>query len=659
MAYLVTGASGFIGKHLIDLLLQREGSKVYALVRASSRDAFLDVAKKRWGQQAHRVIPVLGDITLPKCGLDDSKLAELPEAVSAVFHLAALYDLGVSHEIAHKSNVQGTRHAVSLANQLGVRFHYVSSIAVAGQHKGHFREDMFDAGQKLDHPYFATKYEAEAVVRRECKVPFRIYRPGMVVGSSVTGEAEKIDGVYYAFKPIQQLRNALPQWLPLLGIEGGNLPLAPVDYVAAAIDFLAHADGLDGRAFHLVDSKPPHVGEALNEFCKAAHAPRFTARLDSRLMKILPRGVLQVLGSVPVVKAIKRDILNGFGIPESALEFIDWRTTFDTRDAEAVLRPAGIVCPPLSSYAWKIWDYWERHMDPDLFRDRTLTAALRNKNVLITGASSGIGRSVALKVAEAGGLAILVARSEENLAQVRSEIEASGGHAATYSCDLSSLEACDALVASVLRDHGRVDVLVNNAGRSIRRSIAHSYDRFHDYERTIRLNYFGSLKLILGFLPGMRERRSGHIINVSSIGVLTNAPRFSAYVASKAALDALTRCIASEMMGEGVELTNVYMPLVRTPMISPTKIYELLPALSPEEAAEMVLGPMVTHDKRVTTRLGAFTEAAYALAPRLVDRVMGLGYRVFPEHTRTEGKEAAQVSPEGMAFAYLLQGIHW
>ena len=189
-----------------------------------------------------------------------------------------------------------------------------------------------------------------------------------------------------------------------------------------------------------------------------------------------------------------------------------------------------------------------------------------------------------MKIGEAGGEVILVSRTREKLEEVAKQVEDAGGTAHVHPADLSDLEEVDRVAAEVLEQHGGVDVLVNNAGRSIRRSVKASYDRFHDYERTMQLNYFGALKLILAFLPGMRERRSGHIVNVSSIGVQTNTPRFSAYVASKSALDAFSRCVAPEVIGDNVKFTTVYMPLVRTPMIAPTDIYKAFPTLTPEEA---------------------------------------------------------------------------
>ena len=235
------------------------------------------------------------------------------------------------------------------------------------------------------------------------------------------------------------------------------------------------------------------------------------------------------------------------------------------------------MLPPLSEYSTRIWDYWERQLDPDLYKDRSFEGAVNGKTVVITGASSGIGRAAALKIAAAGGIPILVARTKEKLDEVKAEIEAAGGSAYVAPCDLSDFAAIDALVETLLAEHARVDMLVNNAGRSIRRSVKLSYDRFHDYERTVHLNYLSPVKLMLGLLPHMRDQGGGHIVNVSSIGVQTNPPRFSAYVGSKAALDAFTRVVSSETIGDNVTFTTIHMPLVRTPMIAPDEDVRLVP----------------------------------------------------------------------------------
>jgi short-subunit dehydrogenase len=345
------------------------------------------------------------------------------------------------------------------------------------------------------------------------------------------------------------------------------------------------------------------------------------------------------------------------------LSYFSYPTHFDSSNAEAALAGSGISVPPLESYADRVWDYWERTLDPDLFKDRTLSAAVRGKVVLITGASSGIGKATAVKVADAGATVLLVARSVEKLEETKHEIEAAGGVAHIHRCDLADIEDVERMAEEVLAYHGRVDVLVNNAGRSIRRSVGLSYDRFHDYERTIQLNYLGAVRLILALLPSMRAHKSGHIINISSIGTQTNPPRFSAYVGSKAALDAFSRVIASEVVDDGVHLTTIHMPLVRTPMIAPTRMYDMFPAISPEEAAEMIAKAMVGQPKKVATRLGTFGELLYAVAPQLSDRILNQAYKLFPESQAAKGKseEAPDKAPstEAVAFAHLMKGVHW
>jgi NAD(P)-dependent dehydrogenase (short-subunit alcohol dehydrogenase family) len=336
---------------------------------------------------------------------------------------------------------------------------------------------------------------------------------------------------------------------------------------------------------------------------------------------------------------------------------------FDTRDTERALAGSGIEVPPLESYADKLWDYWERNLDPDLHKDRSLAAAVRGKRVLITGGSSGIGAEAARQVAAAGGVPIIVARSLDTLLEVQQEIQDAGGQCHVFTCDLSDLESIDQLVKDVLETHGGVDFLVNNAGRSIRRSIKLSYDRFHDLERTMQLNYFGAVRLITGFLPQMTEQRFGHVINVSSIGVQTGVPRFSAYVASKAALDAYSRIAASETLGSGVTFTTIHMPLVRTPMIAPTKMYDAFPAITPTEAGEMVCEAIRSRPKSINTRLGTTAEVLYALAPKLVDQVLHLAYQVFPDSAAAKGQAAPEeeqrLSGEQLAMAHVLKGVHF
>ncbi|WP_374554535.1 SDR family oxidoreductase [Thermomonas sp.] len=662
MAYFVTGGTGFIGRFLIDNLLKRKGT-IHVLVRKDSLKKFEALAKQR-GWDRKRVLPVAGEMTAPKCGLSAAQLRSLSGKVKHFFHLAAVYDMAASAESLHAANIDGTRNALDLAAALKAGcFHHTSSIAAAGMYPGVFREDMFDEAEGLDDPYLRTKHDSEGLVRAETRIKWRIYRPGMVVGHSKTGEIDKIDGPYYFFTFLKKLRQTLPPWMPTLGIEGGRVNIVPVDFVADAMDHIAHKPRLDGHCFHLTDPEPLRVGEALNTFARAGHAPEMTMRIDARMFAFLPGSVRMAVGSLPPVRRFIAMLLRDFKIPKETLKFITYPTRFDNREAERALKGSGIVVPRLEDYAWRLWDYWERHLDPDLFIDRSLKGKVKGKVVVITGGSSGIGLASAQKVAAAGATTVIVARGEEELFKARDEMKAAGGKVFAYTADLADMADCDRLVATILKDHGHVDILVNNAGRSIRRSIELSYDRFHDFERTMQLNYFGSIRLIMGFMPTMVQRRKGHIINISSIGVLANSPRFSAYVASKAALDAFSRCAQGELSGKGISFTTINMPLVKTPMIAPTKMYDSVPTLTPDEAADLVVKGIIEKPSRIATRLGIFASVVNAVAPKAYEAVMSTAFELFPDSAAAKGDKKAlrdeTPSQEQIAFAALMRGVHW
>jgi NAD(P)-dependent dehydrogenase (short-subunit alcohol dehydrogenase family) len=354
--------------------------------------------------------------------------------------------------------------------------------------------------------------------------------------------------------------------------------------------------------------------------------------------------------------------MKDLGLPEDILTFVNYPTRFDCREATAALKGSGIEVPALETYAWRLWDYWERHLDPDLRIDRTLKGTVKGKVVLITGGSSGIGLATAHKVAAAGATTIIIARDPEKLAEAKKAIEAHGHSVITYSADVSDASQCEELVRKLEDVHGGVDILVNNAGRSIRRAIENSFDRYHDFERTMSVNYFGALRLTLGLLPMMIKKRRGHVINISSIGVLTNAPRFSAYVASKAAMDAWTRCASSEFADMGIQFTTINMPLVKTPMIAPTKIYNQVPTLTPDEAADIVVEGIVYKPVRIATRLGVFGEVLHALLPRVAQIIMNTTFRMFPDSSAALGKKdetTPAATPDMIAVSNLMRGIHF
>ncbi len=657
MAYVLTGGTGFIGRHLLGELAAR-GQPVHVLVRPAS-------VGKLEGRSS-LVRPLVGDVTQPGLGIAEAELDSVRGA--EIFHLAAIYDLEASEAENQTANVDGTRHVVEFANRIGAaRLHHVSSIAVAGgKFKGEFTESMFDEGQSLDNPYYRTKFLAEKIVREESAVPFRIYRPGIVIGSSETGVADRVDGIYYAFKVIQRLRDALPAWVPLVGYEGGPLNLVPVDFVARAIDRISAREGLDGQTFHIVDPNPMSLGDTINVFCRAAHAPQFTLRVDRRATGLLPREVTGMLNQWRVFQALRRQLLEGVRIPEAVLAYVNNRARFSAANTTAALEGSGVACPRLTDYAWRVWDHWERHLDPQAPTPANFRAALEGRVVVVTGASSGIGRATAQAMGRYGARVVLVSRTREKLEELGREIRAAGGTAHVCPTDLADVEACDRMIRSVLAEHGRVDILVNNAGRSIRRSVLEQIDRFHDFERTMQLNYFGAVKLMLAVIPGMRERGGGHIINISSIGAQSFPPRFGAYVASKSALAGLSRCIGPELADDGIAISTIHMPLVRTPMIEPTGMYRNFPTISPEEAADMVLQAVLTRGPEVSTRLGKLGEAVDTLSPGFLKLVMTGAYHVFPESPGKERREAEadghreeEMSAEASVLAYLMRGVHF
>jgi NAD(P)-dependent dehydrogenase (short-subunit alcohol dehydrogenase family) len=668
MSYFVTGATGFIGRHLVlELLDHREGD-IFVLVRKGSLPR-MEKLIRRW--DTNRVIPVTGDLSKPNLGVAKKWITEHQGQIDHFFHLAAIYDMTADDESNETMNVGGTRNAVQLAEALEAGcFHQVSSVAAAGDYRGVFDETMFDEGQHLPSPYHRTKFESERIVREEATVPWRVYRPAIVVGDSQTGAMDKIDGPYYFFPAMKLLRDRLPAWLPLVGVDLGDTNVVPVDYVAKAMDHLAHLPDRDGEAFHLVNPEPQPVAEMINTFCAAAGAPQFATPIDRDVTRAGPLGLVPerlrplsiftgVVKSAPV-QAVLDQTLGRLGVPAEVLAHTNFTAVFDSRATEKALAGSGIAVPDLETYARTLWAYWEDHLDTSTGRDPEIREALTGKYVVITGASSGIGQVTALKVAQAGGIPVLVARGKDKLEDTRASIEMRGGQAYVFPCDLSDLEAIDRLCEQISKELPGVDFVVNNAGRSIRRSLRLSQDRFHDFERTMQLNYFGAIRLVMGLLPKMQEQRRGHVVNVSSIGVQTNPPRFSAYVASKAALDAWSNVVASEVVGDGITFTGIHMPLVRTPMIAPTRLYDRFPTISPAQAADLVIKAMVERPHEINTLLGNAGAVAHTVAPKTAFRILNMAYHVFPDSSAARGQQAGGTrESEQIMLARIFKGVHW
>ena len=669
MSYFVTGATGFIGRHLVQELVDNRPGTVFVLCREGSLGR-LEQLIEQWGPG--RVVPVVGDLADPGLGVADGWVTEHRNEIDHFFHLAAIYDMTADDATNEAMNVGGTRNALELAQTLGAGcFHHVSSVAAAGEHHGTFDEEMFAEGQHLPSPYHRTKYESERIVREEASVPWRVYRPAIVVGHSESGAMDKVDGPYYFFPVMKLLRDHVPSWLPLVGVDLGDTNVVPVDYVAKAMDHLAHLPDRDGEAFHLVNPEPQPVVDMVNAFCSAAGAPTFATPVDRRVTRngplaMLPRQVrpLSLLNGIvksAPAQAVLDLTVGRLGIPAEVLAHTSFTPAFDSRRTEKALAGSGIAVPDLDSYARTLWTYWEENLDESTGRDPKVREELTGKYVVITGASSGIGQVTALKVAQAGGIPVLVARGKDKLEETRARIERRGGTAYVYPCDLSDMAAIDSLCEQLTTELKAVDFVVNNAGRSIRRSLRLSHDRFHDFERTMQLNYFGAIRLVMGLLPTMQKQKRGHVVNISSIGVQTNPPRFSAYVASKSALDSWSNVVSSELVGDGITFTGIHMPLVRTPMIAPTKIYDKFPTISPAQAADLVIKAMVERPHEINTLLGNAGAIAHTIAPKVAFRVLNMAYHVFPDSAAAKGDEGSKGSRESeqIMLARVFKGIHW
>ncbi|RVW04491.1 SDR family oxidoreductase [Rhodococcus spongiicola] len=627
--YIVTGGTGFLGRHTIERLLDRDPSaQVHVLVRPDSLSKFERMADHWTG--GDRVHALVGDLTEPDLGLEAD-----PPAADHVVHLGAIYDLTAGEEQA-RTNIDGTRAVIDLASRLGATLHHVSSIAVAGDHHGRFTEDDFDLGQHFPTPYHRTKFEAERLVRKS-DVPWRIYRPSTVVGSSVTGEMDKVDGPYLFF-PLLAALAKLPAALPVAVPKLGYTNIVPVDFVADAMVELMLRPDLDAQTFHLVSPEPQPVRQIFAALAKAAHAPTPIADL--------PAATARPLLSPPApARRIRDTVLRRMGIPPVILDHLTVPSRFTVDRTREALQDSGISVPPFPSYASKLWTYWYEHLDPDRARRDDPAGPLVNRHVIITGASSGIGRSAAIMAAEKGATVLLLARRGDELEAVVSQIRESGGSAFAYQCDITDTEAVDHTIKSILAEHGHVDMLVNNAGRSIRRGLYRSTDRLHDFERTMAVNYFGAVRLVLALLPHMRERRFGHIVNISTAGVQARTPRFAGYIASKSALDGFADVAAAETLSDGITFTTIHMPLVRTPMIAPTGHYNTGPAASPEKAAAMVIRALIEKPKRIDAPIGTFFEFGGIFMPRMKDRMFSAFYHAFPDSPAARG-EGSAAKPE-------------
>jgi short-subunit dehydrogenase len=626
-SYFVTGGTGLIGRELVPRLLARGGS-VRLLVRAatqSTQRALLDGLHETARRHGATLDVVTGDVAEEHLGLSPEGLAGLRDAAH-VFHLAAVYSLEVDDDRFERINVGGTRNVIDALRASGFSgvLHHASSVAVAGDHAGTFTEEMLEAGQRHAHPYLATKYESERLVRAAADLRFRIYRPSAVVGHSVTGAMDRVDGPYYLFEPIRRVRGVLPPWVPLPELRYAPLNMVPVDFVAASIDAIAHVEGLDGKTFHVVDPGAPSFRQSFNLIAKAAGAPR----MQKNPMRSLRGGSKKsgpaagMIGQLSSVKFLRHELLRDLGLPASLERAQSPKLRFDATNFVAALEGTGVRIPSQHEYVEAIWDYWLRHLSPPKRKAEAARDAMKGRR---------IGEAFALRAAELGARVILVARREEELERVARAVRERGAEAHVVVADLSTLEGCDATVEETLQKIGGVDVLVNNAGHSIRRSLVESLERWKDVERLFQLNFMAPVRLVRGFLPGMRERKDGVIVNVLSAGTHMATPRFGVYTSSKAALSQFSNTLAAEHAHENIHVLCAYLPFVRTPMMGATGLFDETSAMTPERAAEWMIEGVARRERMVAPRAFRGFYMTNFIAPRQSARLLNLLYRIWSD----------------------------
>jgi NAD(P)-dependent dehydrogenase (short-subunit alcohol dehydrogenase family) len=450
-----------------------------------------------------------------------------------------------------------------------------------------------------------------------------------VVGDSHTGEMDKIDGPYYFFGVPAKLRR-LPSFTPMVLPDTGHTNVVPVDYVADALVVLMHADGRDGQTFHLTAPKTIGLQSIYRGIARAAGLPQ----LRGSLPRSAAAPFLKVTGRA---KVFRDTVATQLGVPAGILDVVDLIPTFTAHNTAEALRGTGLAVPEFASYAPMLWKYWAEHLDPDRVRRDDPAGPLFGRHVIITDASGGIGRASAIAVAAHGATVFALARNADALDELIAEIRAAGGQAYAFTCDVTDSASVEHTVKDVLGRFGHVDYLVNNAGRSIRRSVVASTDRLHDYERVMAVNYFGAVRMVLALLPHWRERRFGHVVNVSSAGVRARNPKYSWYLPTKAALDAFSDVVSTETLSDHITFTNIHMPLVPTPMIAPSRRLNPVPPISAEHAAAMVVRGLAEKPTRIDTPLGTLADFGNYLTPKLSRRLLHQLYLGYPDSAAARG----------------------
>ena len=641
---LLTGATGFVGKHLVEALLNA-GHDLTLLVRNPESQQIYDWLNS-WNTEQNPQ-----RITVQKFDLEQADFALKSGLewlnIDHVYHLAAIYNLDADPAQVLATNVQGTRHLLEKLHQAEFTgaFHFVSSIAVAGDFNGSFDEMMFDEGQQHSHVYHQSKFQSEALVREfreQASFKVMIYRPSAIVGHSKTGYIDKIDGPYYLFTLISLLKRWVPGKVPLPVFQTQvALDMVPVDYVVAALLNISQHQSKTLSAeqfcFHLTNPDSPSLSDLFQMLLKLADGPAIglTIPIDG-ITKFAGIPQLKLALQLKAIRMLKKELFSLIGIPESVTNALMPKVTFSADRTRALLAGTDIQLPPVETYLEHLWDYYAKHLDP--YKNRIFYAkkTFKGKRIIITGGSSGIGFEAAKIAYGLGAHVLLVARNTDKLKICESELKhltTEGGQVSSFSCDLSEADACDQLIRFVQDTFGGVDILFSNAGRSIRRSVAKSEGRFHDLERTMQLNYFGAARLILGLIPCMKRQGGGHIIHSSSMGTLSATPRFGPYMASKIALDTLMDSMAAEFANHNIHFSSIKFPLVKTPMVAPTAAFKKAKLTSPEQAAKMFMDTVIDKNRHKMTATGSLLGFVAWVSPNFMTQLYNYGFQIWPDET--------------------------
>ena len=445
---------------------------------------------------------------------------------------------------------------------------------------------------------------------------------------------DKIDGPHYFFPVLGKLAK-LPRFTPIVLPDSGRTNIVQVDYVVDALVALLHAEGAaswDGRTFHL--TAPRAIG--LRGICRAIAGAAGLPPLRGSLPRSVATTLLNVRGRAKVVRNMAATI------PAEVLDVVDLAPTFTADATRKALQGSGIDVPEFADYAAKLWRYWAEHLDPDRARREDPAGPLVGRHVIITGASSGIWRASAIAWPTVERRSSRWPANATALDELVAEIRANGGQAYAFTCDVTDSASVENTVKDILGRFDHVDYLVNNAGRSNRRSAVNSTERLHDYERVMAVNYFGAVRMVLVLLPHWRERRFGHVVNISSAGGQARSPRCSSYLPSKAALDAFADIVSSETLSDHITFTNIHMPLVRTPMIAPSRRLNPMPAISVEHAAAMVVRGLVEKPTRIDTPLRILAAVGNYFTPKLSRRILHQLYLGYPDSAAARGLATAE-----------------